>query len=339
MELPYLPYRIPSTEKRRLLDPHVVIIGAGASIASCQTDKNGKQVPALANIHKIIGLTDELNGYGFSEKEMENFELLFSNIVGVPKYSELQRDLENAVRNYFQSLEIPEGVTLYDCLILSLTEKDAIISFNWDPFLLQAYQRNIKVGNLPQLIFPHGNVGVGICLDCKIKGYSNFTCPRCLKSFGEMPLLFPIQKKNYHDNVIIKNEWRLARDYLSRAAGITIFGYSAPETDIEAYNILKESYKKSNIIRIAPFTIINLKSQEDIQREKWSEIFDEHMVVFLESLKESDLWISPRVSLEHLFDAILQQEPRAITKSYKDFKTLEELQNFVQTITEFDMAI
>lgn len=334
-----LPYRIPSIAKKKLLDPHVVILGAGASIASCPFDKNGKTVPALVNIHNILGLTEKLQSYGFSEKEMENFELLFSNIVGVSEYSELQNDLEIAVRDYFQSLQIPDVVTLYDYLVLSLTEKDAIITFNWDPFLLQAYLRNIKVGNLPQLIFPHGNVGVGICYDCKNKGYAKYLCPSCMKSFNDMPLLFPIQKKNYYDNSIIENEWEVAKDYLSRAAGITVFGYGAPETDLEAYNLLKESYKKSNITTIAPFSIINLKSEEETQKKKWSEIYDDRMFLFLYSFKDSILWTSPRVSLEHLFDAILQQQPRSNTKSYRDFETLEELQNFVQTITEFDMAI
>lgn len=334
-----LPYRIPSISKKRLLDPHVVILGAGASIASCPFDKNGNAVPALANIHKILGLTDKLQSYGFSEKEMENFELLFSNIVGVAKYSDLQKELEIAVRDYFQSLQIPDVVTLYDYLVLSLTEKDAIITFNWDPFLLQAYLRNIKVGNLPQLVFPHGNVGVGICYDCKNKGYAKYLCPSCMKLFNDMPLLFPIHKKNYYDNSIIENEWEVAKDYLSRAAGITVFGYGAPETDIEAYNLLKESYKKSNITTIAPFSIINLKSEEETQKKKWSEIYDDRMFLFSYSFKESILWTSPRVSLEHLFDAILQQQPRSHTKSYRDFETLEELHNFVQTITEFDMAI
>lgn len=334
-----MPYRIPSISKKRLLDPHVVILGAGASIASCPFDKNGNTVPVLANIHKILGLTDKLQSYGFSEKEMENFELLFSNIVGVAKYSDLQKDLEIAVRDYFQSLQIPDVVTLYDYLVLSLTEKDAIITFNWDPFLLQAYLRNIKVGNLPQLLFPHGNVGVGICYDCKNKGYAKYLCPSCMKPFNDMPLLFPIRKKNYYDRSIIENEWEVAKDYLSRAAGITVFGYGAPETDIEAYNLLKESYKKSNITTITPFSIINLKSEEENQKKKWSEIYDDRMFLFSYSFKDSILWTSPRVSLEHLFDAILQQQPRSNTKSYRDFETLEELQNFVQTITEFDMAI
>ena len=58
-----VPYRLPNYAGKRLLDPHVVIVGAGASIAACEIDKNGKKVPLLKNIHNILGLTDELKKY------------------------------------------------------------------------------------------------------------------------------------------------------------------------------------------------------------------------------------------------------------------------------------
>ena len=334
-----IPYRHPSIKNKRLQDPHVVILGAGASIAACKIDKNGKTVPALSNIHKVLGLTDMLNGYGFSAEELEDFELLFSNINGKGEWAELQDNLESAVRNYFKSLELPDEPTIYDYLILSLTEKDAIVTFNWDPFLMQAYRRNLTVGNLPQLIFPHGNVGVGLCYDCKVKGYADCLCPNCFKELSDMKLLFPVHRKNYYDGEIIQNEWAEAKRVLSRAAGVTVFGYSAPETDFEAYNLLKDSYKKSNITTIAPFSIINLKEAEEEQRSKWSDIYDKHMVTFHETFYESLLWSAPRVSLESLFDAILQQQPRANVKPFRNFATLEELQGFVKTITEYDMAV
>ena len=334
-----IPYRHPSIKNKRLQDPHVVILGAGASIAACKIDKNGKTVPALSNIHKVLGLTDMLNGYGFSAEELEDFELLFSNINGKGEWAELQDNLESAVRNYFKSLELPDEPTIYDYLILSLTEKDAIVTFNWDPFLMQAYRRNLTVGNLPQLIFPHGNVGVGLCYDCKVKGYADCLCPNCFKELSDMKLLFPVHRKNYYDGEIIQNEWAEAKRVLSRAAGVTVFGYSAPETDFEAYNLLKDSYKKSNITTIAPFSIINLKEAEEEQISKWSDIYDKHMVTFHETFYESLLWSAPRVSLESLFDAILQQQPRANVKSFRNFATLEELQGFVKTITEYDMAV
>ena len=59
---------------------------------------------------------------------------------------------------------------------------------------------------------------------------------------------------------------------------------------------------------------------------------------YVSDFKDSLLWKCPRVSLETVFDAILQGQPRHIVKSYKEFKTLKELQSFVQTIDEFEIA-
>lgn len=334
-----LPYRLPNHKGKHLLDPHVVIIGAGASIAACRLDKNGKEASLLKNIHNVLGLTDELKEYNFSDEQMEDFEKLFSYINGKPEYKTLKEKLEHDVFEYFNKLQIPDEPTMYDYLILSLTEKDAIISFNWDPFLIQAYKRNRSVGNLPQLIFPHGNAGVGLCYDCKLKGYANCLCPNCFKELEPMPLLFPIGKKDYNSKPIIVNEWNLAKSVLSRAAGITVYGYSAPVTDVEAVDLMKSANNISNMKDIAPFTIINLQKEKEEQKEKWSEFFDVKMSLYCNNLEESILWKYPRVSLETVFDAILQQHPRAESKPFKKFETLQELQEFVKTITEFDMHI
>lgn len=333
-----LPYRLPNRNGKRLLDPHVVIVGAGASIAACRIDKNGKEVPLLKNIHNILGLTDLLKKYDFSDEQMDDFEKLFSSIYGKVEYKSLQEKLEYEVCNYFSKLQIPEEPTLYDYLILSLTEKDAIISFNWDPFLMQAYRRNINVGNLPELIFPHGNSGVGLCYDCKIKGYANCLCPKCFKYLEQMPLLYPIEKKDYNSKLIIKNEWARAKEVLSRAAGITVYGYGAPVTDVEAIELMQSANSISQMKDIAPFTIINLPKNEKEQRKKWANFYDVKMVLYCNHFEETLLWKNPRVSLETLFDSILQQKPRGLEKSFKNFSTLKELQNFVRTITEFDMC-
>lgn len=315
------------------------IVGAGASIAACKIDKNGKEVPMLKNIHKILGLTDELKKYNFSDEQMEDFEKLFSDINGKVEYKDLQEKLEYEVCDYFSKLQLPDEPTLYDYLILSLTEKDAIISFNWDPFLMQAYRRNICVGNLPELIFPHGNSGVGLCYDCKIKGYADCLCPNCFKELEQMPLLYPIGQKDYNSKPIIVNEWNRAKNVLSKAAGLTIYGYGAPVTDVEAVDLMKVAYEKSQMKDIAPLTIINLPDSEKEQREKWMEFYDRDMVLYCNNFEESLLWKNPRVSLETLFDAILQQQPRNIEKSFKKFSTVKELQEFIKTITEFDMCI
>lgn len=62
-------------------------------------------------------------------------------------------------------------------------------------------------------------------------------------------------------------------------------------------------------------------------------------MLYCNGLEEILLWKNSRVSLETLSDAILQQQPRGEEKSFKKFSTLTELQEFVKTITEFDMFI
>lgn len=332
-----LPYRLPNIKNMRLLDPHVVIVGAGASIAACRVDKNGMEVPLLKNIHNILGMTDELKKYHFSDEEMQDFELLYSNIYGKAEYASLQMYLENGVREYFKKLTIPDELTLYDYLILSLTEKDAIISFNWDPFLMQAYRRNLSVGNLPMLIFPHGNVGMGICEKCHTMGYADTLCTECYEEYTDMPLLFPIGKKDYQSHDIIRYQWKMAKEYLAKAAGITVYGYGVPETDKEAYELMRKAYSESNIRDIAPFTIINLLSEKQIQIDKWKEVLDDKMVIFAERFEDTILWNNPRVSLEHLFDAILQQHPREKEKSFEHYGDISELHRFIQTISEFEL--
>jgi hypothetical protein len=45
-------------------------------------------------------------------------------------------------------LELPDHPTVYDHLLLSLRKKDAIFTFNWDPFLLM---RTLEIS---ALVFP-----------------------------------------------------------------------------------------------------------------------------------------------------------------------------------------
>lgn len=63
------------------------------------------------------------------------------------------------------------------------------------------------------------------------------------------------------------------------------------------------------------------------------------MISEIDKDQRTALGKNPRVSLATLFDAILQQQPMNIEKSYKKFSALQELQEFVKTINEFEMSI
>jgi hypothetical protein len=332
-----LDYRIPKIANRRLTDPHVVIIGAGASKAACPIDTNGKRVPLLKNVLTVIDAGSILHENGFDINGIDDFERFYSDISQNPNKLDLCNALETLVYKYFSNLQLPSEINLYDYLVLSLTEKDIIISFNWDPFLLQAYRRNIDVGNLPQIVFPHGNVGVGVCYNCKCKGYYGYVCSKCYNNLKKMKLLYPVEKKDYNNDVAIKNEWNVAREYLRRAAGLTIFGYGAPVSDVLAVEMLREALDMSNTKKICLVEIVNLLEVKNEQLKKWERFYDPSMIIYINTLQETALWRYPRVSLETLFDAILQQHPRSVFKPYREFLCLSDLQQFIKTITEFEL--
>jgi len=128
--------------------PHVVILGAGASRAACpQGDKNGRHLPTMENLVEIIGLSPLLAKYGITNVH-ENFEALYSSLDSDQSQSGLTQKIETSIHDYFASLELPDHPTVYDHLLLSLRKKDAIFTFNWDPFLLM---RTLEIS---ALVFP-----------------------------------------------------------------------------------------------------------------------------------------------------------------------------------------
>ncbi|NLA25845.1 MAG: hypothetical protein GX878_00460, partial [Firmicutes bacterium] len=140
--------------KKRL---HVALLGAGASIAAIpEGDKNGKETSVMLNFIDKLDMNDILYGVPLNTKS-NNLEDIYSELVSLEKYKKVRLELEARIYDYFSSLEIPDEPSVYDFLILSLTSKDLIATFNWDPLLLQAYQRvNKLTKNLPELAFLHG---------------------------------------------------------------------------------------------------------------------------------------------------------------------------------------
>lgn len=183
--------------------PHVVILGAGASVAACpRGDLNGKSVPVMANLVSVIGLSRTLSAAGIPDYNTSNFEAIYDRIASSDKHRDVCLEMEAGVLEYFADLRLPNHVTFYDLLLASLRPKDLIATFNWDPFLLQAYARNRVIRKLPNVVFLHGNVYLGYCTEDRIKGYSTQDCSKCGKPLQRSPLLFPISNKDYRSLIL-----------------------------------------------------------------------------------------------------------------------------------------
>lgn len=282
---------------------HVVILGAGASRASClnNPEKNGKHLPLMNDFVNILQLNNLLIDY-IHQFGDQKFELLFSKIYE-NNNEELALKVESKIYDYFQNLQLPNSPTIYDYLVLSLRKKDLIATFNWDPFLLQAYRRSVSVtNNLPQLAFLHGNVMVGFDDKTSTSGTSGTICSRSGELFQPSKLLYPIEKKDYNETLFLKNQWGLLSTFLkSNPAILTIFGYSAPKTDKEAIEIMQTAWGETKMLHtFNQIEIIDVQSK-DYLKKSWDYFIHSHHYE----------------TCTNYFDSMLAKYPRRTGEIYK----------------------
>lgn len=255
--------------------PHLVILGAGASLASFTNgDKNGKKLPLMNNFIETLGLQDLIDSSGM-QFNTTNFEEIYSHLYSNSKTQELRGQLEQNIYDYFADLELPNTPTVYDHLILSLREKDVIATFNWDPFLVQAYRRNGRYFKLPKLIFLHGNVEVGYCQNGHIMGNIGQPCSQCGDLLLPTKLLYPIGEKNYHQNEFISRQWAMLQDVLEHSFMVTIFGYGAPVSDTSAIELMKSAWGNSVNRVLEETEIIDIRDEDEL-RELWDPFIHSH---------------------------------------------------------------
>jgi hypothetical protein len=269
---------------------HVVILGAGASKASClhKGEKNGRKIPLMNDLPKFINIDEELKDLAEDSKN-QNFEQIFSTLYKKDKDSSSLKTIEKKIYDFFKSLELPNTPTIYDYLVLSLRKKDLIATFNWDPFLIQAYRRNSKfTSNLPKLAFLHGNVAVGIDANSKTVGIAGERNPKSGNLFVPTKLLYPVEHKNYQSDIFIKEQWNILSHYLTRPSNVSIFGYSAPKTDVEAISIMKKAWGNPEIDqRLTQFEIIDIQTESQLKNSWKDFIFSHHYRIINDFFKSS----------------------------------------------------
>lgn len=326
--------------------PHVVILGAGASLAAFpQGDANGRRLPLMWNLIQTLGLQEQLLAARPSLKEdratcerwCNDFEACFSELHDEDPGSALIKQIEAEVRNYFSQMQLPEHATLYDLLVLSLAQKDAIFSFNWDPFLADAWERNQGVAELPPIFHLHGNVRLTYCRDCDRSHLRMSHCVECGKATEPTPLLYPVKDKDYKSDPFIKGQWDAAREYLADALVVTVFGYSAPETDVEAKAILKEAWKGEGQVMDSSHNIakrVNVIDTKDPGklRKKWEPFqtySDSNRIDISKSVADTFLGRYPRRSCEALRLNAAEGLP---TTPFPVHQSLEDLQSKIRDI-------
>jgi hypothetical protein len=307
--------------------PHVVILGAGASRAAFpHGDGNGRPLPLMNDLVQTLGLHDQLAQAGHDSTR--DFEQLYSALSDSPEHAELLKTINQRVEEYFRDLQLPSLPTIYDALVLSLRPKDLIATFNWDPFLYQACMRNHAVALLPRVVYLHGNVSIGYCLEHRKKGLRVDSCSVCNAAYTPSRLLYPVAKKSYNDDPFLSIEWKTLQAFLNRAFMLTIFGYSAPQSDVEAIDLMANAWGDVEDRNLEQTEVIDIKDEEQL-RESWSRFIHTHHYDIRRSFYDSWLAKHPRRSCEAAWQQFF--EARFISESaIPQLGTLGELWDWLR---------
>ncbi|WP_255078823.1 hypothetical protein [Lacihabitans sp. CCS-44] len=309
----------------------VVILGAGASIASTRRNSEigGKLLPSMDNFIELLGLNEIVESLP-NHIQAKNFETLYSNLHNDNPNSGEILEIEKRVFDYFSQMELPNEPTIYDYLVLSLRPRDLIATFNWDPFLYQAYNRNCKIADMPHISFLHGNVAIGYSSVDKRCGASGMTSKETLNYYPPTKLLYPVHKKNYNDDEFTQTEWERVKYWLNHDSTkiVTIFGYGAPATDIEAVKLLNEAWGTSNQRAMEQFEIIDIRPEQEV-RKQWDNFIHSHHYDYSTDYFNSSLARNPRRTFESYHQHILPMTPDEMFSASNPvpstFKTMDEL--------------
>jgi len=313
------------------VSPHIFILGAGASRASFpKGDKYGRKLPLMSDFIEIVGLESILSKHKININN--NIEDIYDSIYSKNPNDPILQKINDLIYSYFSTLQIPEEVTLYDRLLLSLQSKDVIFSFNWDPLLLQAYIRNISVKELPKLHFLHGNVAVGVCYEHRISGHLGNKCSVCGQYLKPSKLLFPIKDKDYARDQFIESEWKALKYYLANSFILTIFGYSAPKTDVKAIEMMKLAWKRNKRFEFNEIQIIDILPREKVEKNWENFIFKSHYSIH-KSIETTLSFIYARRSCEHWGDSIMMLQPWS-ERRIPNYKDLMKLQNWIKPLID-----
>lgn len=316
--------------------PHLFILGAGATKATIPNgDKYGRKSPVMENFMKEIGIDNLLEGVELKTKS-HNIEDIYSELATKLKYADVIKEIEEGIVNHYRQMQIPDTPTLYDYLIISLRKKDCIATFNWDPLLIQAYNRVNKITtDLPQMLFLHSCVEVGVCEVCKrFEPYRNKYCSKCGKPLISPRLLYPIENKDYSQNVYIQDAWNRLQYYLEKACIVTIWGYSAPRSDKEAKQMMLKAFS-SDYRPLDQIEVIDIANEDTIHNTwlPFAKRTNYHLNIHT-SLMDSYLAEFPRRSVDGYVKRKIDGWWDGSTLCLKDCSTFDELAHLVEPLLE-----
>ena len=191
--------------------------------------------------------------------------------------------------------------------------------------------------DLPEFLFLHGNVWEGGCPKCQTRGYKYQRCWKCGSKYIPSPLLYPIKKKDYNKSDNIRNAWKILVEYLHNAYYVTIFGYNAPDSDVEAKKLLLNAWGDKEKRYMEEFEIIDIQEKEVVEK-KWEDFIHTDHDEYHTSFFESHIFRFPRRTVEAYYAEKWQAEWLE-RKDNIEFDNLGSMHEWFQEIVKTEKKI
>ncbi len=183
------------------------------------------------------------------------------------------------------------------------------------------------------MLFLHSSVAVGICEDCRhYEPYRNKYCSLCGEPLISPRLLYPVENKDYSQNIYIQDAWNTLQNYLETACIVTIWGYSAPKSDKEAKKIMLKAFS-SDYRPLDQIEVIDI-ADEDKLYETWQPFAKDtnyHLNIH-KSLMDTYIGEFPRRSVEGYVKRNIEGWWGGSTFVMKECNTFEELAKLVEPL-------
>jgi hypothetical protein len=130
-------------------------------------------------------------------------------------------------------------------------------------------------------------------------------CGKCGKPFERRRLLFPVKKKDYVTDDWIKTAWDILQERLKHAYILTIFGYGAPKTDVEAVDLMKQAWGSPELRNLEEIEIIDIKNEDELATT-WKDFIHTHHYRVTHNFFESWIPNHPRRTCEAMWNQLME---------------------------------
>ena len=183
--------------------------------------------------------------------------------------------------------------------------------------------RNYDKGDKPYIAFLHGNVAIGYSEIDKRSGPAGMYAKSTRNYMTPTRLLYPVTQKNYNDDEYIRSQWSMLESFLSdkNVKLVTVFGYGAPATDVEAVNIMDRAWGGGSVRNMEQFEIIDVRPETEVVKQ-WSKFIESHHYDYATNFFESSVASNPN-------EAFSASNPVPAT-----FKTLKEMREWFKPLLD-----